>query len=43
VIFAAVRADDPAAIEKALEHVDINSIGPGGQTPLMNAVLSVTF
>jgi hypothetical protein len=39
-IFAAVTADDPSAIERALEHADINAKGPGGQTPLMNAVLS---
>ena len=35
-----VAADDPSAIEKALERADINTRGPGGQTPLMNAVLS---
>jgi len=39
-LFAAVAADDAVSIEKALDRADINSIGPGGQTPLMNAVLS---
>lgn len=43
-IFQAVKEDDPAAIKRALEAgVDINTIGPGGQTPLVNAVLSGKF
>ena len=40
-IFDAVRQDSETQIQLALdEGVDINSIGPGGQTPLMHAVLS---
>ena len=40
-IHAAVRSDDPAAIQEALDGgEDINSIGPGGQSPLMHAVLT---
>ena len=39
-LFAAVQADDAGAIERELERSDINSRGPGGQTPLMHAVLS---
>ncbi len=40
-LFEAVRDDDPNAIRAALSSgSDINVIGPGGQTPLMNAVLS---
>ena len=40
-IFDAVRQDSETLIKSALESgVDINSIGPGGQTPLMHAVLS---
>ena len=39
-LFEAVKADNPALIEKALNSgSDINTIGPGGQTPLMFAVL----
>ena len=40
-IHAAVRENDPDAIQEALEDgEDINSIGPGGQTPLMHGVLT---
>jgi len=40
-IFDAVRQDSDTQIQSAIdEGVDINSIGPGGQTPLMHAVLS---
>ena len=40
-IFDAVRQDSETLIKSALgSGVDINSIGPGGQTPLMHAVLS---
>mmetsp|Transcript_60840 Transcript_60840/g.113778 ORF Transcript_60840/g.113778 Transcript_60840/m.113778 type:complete len:180 (-) Transcript_60840:29-568(-) len=40
-IHAAVRQDDPAQIQKALdEGEDINKIGQGGQSPLMHAVLT---
>ena len=40
-IFDAVRADDPEEIAESLKNgADINMIGNGGQTPLMNAVLS---
>ena len=40
-IFEAVREDSPEKIGTALDNgADINSIGQGGQTPLMNAVLS---
>ncbi|CAK8998266.1 unnamed protein product [Durusdinium trenchii] len=40
-IHAAVRANDPAAIQAALdEGEDINKIGQGGQTPLMHGVLT---
>ena len=39
-LFAAVRNDDPAAIEAALAAgAGIDSIGDGGQTPLMAASL----
>ena len=40
-IFDAVRQDNEKLIKSAIDAgVDINSIGPGGQTPLMHAVLS---
>jgi ankyrin repeat protein len=40
-IFVAVRNDDPEGIQKALDDgADIDQIGTGGQTPLINAVLS---
>ena len=40
-LFAAVRADDPDAIEAAInDGGNINGIGPGGQTPLMHATLT---
>jgi ankyrin repeat protein len=41
-IFDAVAKDDRAAIEAVLaeDPSSLNIIGPGGQTPLMNAVLS---
>ncbi|CAL1138291.1 unnamed protein product, partial [Cladocopium goreaui] len=40
-IHAAVRADDPAKLQEALDAgEDINMIGPGGQTPLMHGVLT---
>ena len=38
-IFAAVRANDAALVKEALMGASINTIGPGGQTPLMHAVL----
>lgn len=38
-LFAAVREDDEAMILEALEKYNINTIGPGGQTPLMHAIL----
>ena len=39
-IFKAVREDDEAQIKLAISNgIDINTIGPAGQTPLMNAVL----
>ena len=40
-IFVAVQDDDPEGIQKALDDgADINQIGAGGQTPLINAVLT---
>ncbi len=41
-IFEAVAKSDLSAIEKILstERDQLNKKGPGGQTPLMNAVLS---
>lgn len=40
-IFEAVRKDNENQIKAAVDAgVDINTIGPGGQTPLMHAVLS---
>ena len=41
-LFAAVAADDATLLEKALERNPdaINTKGPGGQTPLMHAVLT---
>jgi hypothetical protein len=40
-LFVAVRADDSSAIAQAIDAgVDLNSIGSGGQTPLMHAVLT---
>lgn len=40
-IHAAVRADDPAKLQEALDAGEaINLIGPGGQTPLMHGVLT---
>ena len=40
-IFEAVRKDSEQQIRTAIDAgVDINTIGPGGQTPLMHAVLS---
>jgi hypothetical protein len=40
-IFVAVRNDDPEDIQKALDDgANINQIGTGEQTPLINAVLS---
>jgi ankyrin repeat protein len=40
-IHAAVRDDSPDKIKAALDAgADINLVGPGGQTPLMHAVLS---
>lgn len=41
-LFNAVFSDDKLLIRKALEHnrSNLNQKGPGGQTPLMNAVLS---
>ena len=40
-IFDAVRQDNEKIIKSAINAgVDINTIGPGGQTPLMHAVLS---
>jgi ankyrin repeat protein len=40
-IFQAVDTNDPEKIREALsKHANnLNAIGPGGQTPLMNAVL----
>eukprot|EP01084_Bolivina_argentea_P144290 253192_1 len=39
-LFEAVNTDDPIEIEKLLNSgSNINTIGPGGQTPLMFAVL----
>ena len=41
-LFEAVRQDDEALILEALKtgaNANINAIGPGGQTPLMHAVL----
>ena len=39
-IHDAVMADSPDQLEKAIASgADINQIGPGGQTPLMHAVL----
>eukprot|EP00928_Gymnodinium_smaydae_P052871 TRINITY_DN37003_c0_g1_i1.p2 TRINITY_DN37003_c0_g1~~TRINITY_DN37003_c0_g1_i1.p2 ORF type:complete len:193 (-),score=50.35 TRINITY_DN37003_c0_g1_i1:67-645(-) len=39
-IHAAVRADDPKALQAALDAgANINAIGEGGQTPLMHGVL----
>jgi len=41
-LFAAVAADDATRLEKALERNPdgLNTKGPGGQTPLMHAVLT---
>ena len=40
-IHDAARSDDPAKIQEALDGgEDINLIGPGGQSPLMHAVLT---
>lgn len=43
-IFAAVKQDDVAAIRSALDQdssgTNLNQPGPGGQTPLVNAVLT---
>ena len=40
MLFDAIGADEPAGVATALEEgADINAIGPGGQSPLMNAVL----
>ena len=42
-IHAAVRANDPAKLQEALDAGDdINLVGPGGQTPLMHGVLTGT-
>ena len=39
-IHAAVDADDATAVNTAIQGgADLNEIGPGGQTPLMHAVL----
>jgi len=40
MLFQSVRNDDPDLIREQLNKgADINTIGPGGQTPLMHAVL----
>mmetsp|Transcript_31498 Transcript_31498/g.65072 ORF Transcript_31498/g.65072 Transcript_31498/m.65072 type:complete len:182 (+) Transcript_31498:68-613(+) len=40
-IHAAVRSNDPTKIQEALSSgEDINLLGPGGQSPLMHAVLT---
>ena len=41
-VFAAVRADDPHGVAAALEEdaAALDATGPGGQSPLMHAVLA---
>ena len=40
-LFAAIGAQDVSAMKAALSSgADVNAIGPGGQTPLMNSVLT---
>ena len=40
-LFAAIEARDVSAMKTALSSgADVNAIGPGGQTPLMNSVLT---
>jgi ankyrin repeat protein len=44
-LFGATRNDDPDLIKEVLMELDadINAIGPGGQTPLLFAILSGRF
>ena len=40
-LFAAIEARDVSAMKSALSSgADVNAVGPGGQTPLMNSVLT---